>query len=117
LEIFGEWLAHMQCIELGREVVPRELEKRGHKGVIVGIKNEKFVIIVKQDKKHEMVRVQDIVLRDRIYNIEEIEDGSSEFFSIDRKDEEIFGDFERYKNNLKKRIEAEVAEERLGELN
>ncbi|OQS54277.1 hypothetical protein EHP00_2068 [Ecytonucleospora hepatopenaei] len=60
----------MLFVQLGREVAMRQLKHRDEKGVITGIIDNKFVVIVKQDRSSEVVRVDDFVLNDKVYSFE-----------------------------------------------
>lgn len=90
----------MKFVQLGREVLPREIELRHHKAVIVGIKNDKFVVILKQDHTREIVRLEDVVLSDKVYNMDELKDESCEFFKIEEPAKPM-NDFERFKEELR----------------
>lgn len=95
----------MLFVELGREVSPIKLTERKHKAIITGIKDNKFVVVLKQDKSHEIIRLKDIVLNDKVYDLENIE--KSGFFKTE-KEENKTNDFERFKINLRKRVEDEL---------
>lgn len=102
----------MLFVELGREVSPLNLKCRGHKAVITGIKDNKFVVVLKQDKTYEVVRLKDVVLNDKVYDLEELKDQSHEFFNSIPV-EKIGSDFERFIIKLKSKVEKEVLEHRL----
>ena len=95
----------MLFVELGREVSPLNLNMRKHKAVITGIKDNKFVVILKQDRTHEVIRLKDIVLNDKVYDLESIE--KSDFFKVE-KEEKKYNDFERFKVNLAFKVGEEV---------
>lgn len=97
----------MLFVELGREISPRNLKYRSFKAVITGIKDEKFVVALKQDKSYEVIRLRDVVLNDKVYDLNELKDTNHEFF----KNVEVVkksNDFERFKADLEKRITEEV---------
>lgn len=97
----------MLFVELGREVSPRSLKIREHKAIITGIKDEKFVIIQKQDKSFEVVRLKDIVLNDKVYDLNEIKNPNHEFFKKVEAPKKA-NDFDRFKSDLEKRVINEV---------
>jgi len=97
----------MLFVELGREVSPRSLKSRGFKAVITGIKDDKFVVVQKQDMSFEMVRLADVVLNDKVYNLDEMKSPNHEFFKkVEAAKED--NDFDRFKTNLEKRIVSEL---------
>ncbi|KAI4293229.1 hypothetical protein PAPHI01_2503 [Pancytospora philotis] len=101
----------MLYVQLGREVAPRRLVDRMHKAVIVGIKNYKFVVIMKQDKTKEIVRVRDIVLVDRVYDMEDLSKSTCEFYTVEKPAPKT-NDFDRYLSNLRTKIVNEMVKEK-----
>lgn len=99
----------MLFVELGREVSPLNIKLREHKAVITGIKDNKFVVVLKQDRSHEVVRLKDVVLNDKVYDLEELNNGSHEFFNAKTSQEES-SDFDRFKLALEKRIIDEMVQ-------
>lgn len=97
----------MLFVELGREVSPRSLKHRDAKGVITGIKDDKFVVIQKQDKSFELVRLKDIVLNEKVYDLEELKSGDHEFFKKVETAKKN-SDFDRFKAGLEKRVIEEL---------
>lgn len=97
----------MLFVELGREVSPRSLKHRELKAVITGIKDERFVVVQKQDRSFEVVRLKDVVLNDKVYDLNELKDPSHEFF---RKVETAkkYNDFDRFKMDLERRVVEEL---------
>merc|ERR1711976_186114 len=94
----------MLFVEIGREVAMRKLQHRDNKAVVTGIIDNKFIVIVKQDKTNEVIRVDDIVLCDKVHNVDSLEkDG---FFNVAEK--RITSDFDRYKMNLRTKIADEL---------
>lgn len=103
----------MLFVELGREVSPRSLKHREHKAVITGIKDNKFVVIKKQDRSFEIVRLRDVVLNDKVYDLKEMENEDHEFFKrVEAPKKET--DFDRFKSNLEKKIIDELVKARGG---
>lgn len=100
----------MKFIQIGREVVPRIASLRSHKAVIVGVKDETFVVIMKQDKSREIVRTMDIVLTDKVYTREELDSASCEFYKAAEAPEET-NDFDRFIAGLKNKIIKEMIKE------
>jgi len=101
----------MKFVQIGREVVPRELSKRQHKAVITGIKNEKFIVIMKQDKTYEYLRTEDVVLTDNVYTEEELKSSSCKFYKLEEEKMQP-NDFERFKMGLEKRIAEDLLREK-----
>ena len=97
----------MLFVEIGREVAMRELENREHKAVVTGIIDNKFIVILKKDKQSEVIRVDDIVLCDKVYDLNNLE--SEGFFKVEEKKVET--DFDRYKQTLRQRITEKLLEE------
>ncbi|ELA41468.1 uncharacterized protein VICG_01452 [Vittaforma corneae ATCC 50505] len=97
----------MLFVELGREVSPRSLKLRSVKAVITGIKDEKFVVIQKQDRSFEVVRLKDIVLNDKVYDLNELKDPNHEFFKQVETAKKC-NDFDRFKMDLEKRVIEEL---------
>lgn len=93
----------MLFVELGREVSPLNTKLREHKAVITGIKDNRFVVVLKQDRSHEVVRLKDIVLNDKVYDLEELKNESHEFFKT-KASQECSSDFDRFKLALGRRI-------------
>lgn len=75
--------------------------------VITGIIDGKFVVVMKQDKNSEVVRVEDIVLGEKVYNLEQLD--KSDFYN--NTNSEQLSDFERYKLNLKKQVVERLLQE------
>jgi hypothetical protein len=97
----------MLFVELGREVSPRSLKHREFKAVITGIKDEKFVVIQKQDRSFEVIRLKDVVLNDKVYDLNELKDANHEFFKkVETAKKE--NDFDRFKIDLEKRVANEI---------
>lgn len=96
----------MLFVELGREVSPRCIKNRHFKAVITGIINNKFVVVLKQDKTSEVVRLKDVVLNEPVYDLEELKEGH-EFFRIEKKEKKS-SDFDRFKAELENRIVEEL---------
>ena len=101
----------MLFIQIGREVVPRLVSNRTCKAVIVGIKNEALVVIMKQDKSRELVRVKDIVLTENVYSAEDLSSPSCGFFKVAEAPKKT-NDFDRYMVGLRARVAEEVAREK-----
>lgn len=95
----------MLFVELGREVSPLNKEFRSHKAVITGIKDSKMVIIQKQDKSFEIVRLKDLVLNDKVYDLATLADSG---FFAPIPAETKSNDFERFKIRLTKQVEDEL---------
>lgn len=93
----------MLFVELGREVSPLNVEMREHKAVITGIKDNKFAVVLKQDGSHEVVRLKDVVLNDKVYDLEELKDKNHEFFKV-KESQDKSSDFDRFKLALEKRV-------------
>ncbi|EED43348.1 hypothetical protein EBI_26672, partial [Enterocytozoon bieneusi H348] len=68
--------------------------------VITGIIDGKFVVIMKQDRSNEVVRVEDIVLGEKVYDLEQLE--KSDFYNSTNNEQ--LSDFDRYKLNLRKQV-------------
>lgn len=100
----------MLFIQLGREVVPRSLAARANRAVIVGIKNEKFVIIQKQDGSREMVRTNDFVMTENVYDLEDITSNNCDFNNVPAPAAKT-NDFDRYMSRLRSKVVSELLEE------
>lgn len=83
------------------------MTKRNCMAVITGIIDGKFVVVMKQDKNSEVVRVEDIVLGEKVYNLEQLD--KSDFYN--NTNSEQLSDFERYKLNLKKQVVERLLQE------
>ncbi|ORD94158.1 hypothetical protein ECANGB1_1080 [Enterospora canceri] len=94
----------MKFIEIGREVAMRRLDQRDHRAVVTGIIDNKFIVVQKQDRSNEVIRVDDIVLCDRVYEVDGLE--AAGFYNEEKKEE--LNDFERYKRNLTVSITEEL---------
>lgn len=101
----------MLFVEIGREVLPRNIALRNNKAVITGIKDNQFVVIMKQDKTFELVRICDIVLSDKVYTEDELKNDSCEFFKKASESKKM-NDFERFKIQLEKRVVEELISEK-----
>ncbi|KAI5149161.1 hypothetical protein ENBRE01_0735 [Enteropsectra breve] len=95
----------------GREVSPRNIEQREHKAIITGIKSDKFVVIKKQDKTFELIRLEDVILNDKVYTEEEINNENSEFYSA-KNDKKAASDFEKFKADLEKQVIQDMLKEK-----
>lgn len=102
----------MLFVELGREVSPLNLKHRHHKAVITGIKDSKFVVILKQDNTHEVIRLKDIVLNEKVYNLEELKDTNHEFFKKQEATEKS-SDFTRFVLRLRNSIVEDVIKSKM----
>jgi len=102
----------MLFVELGREVSPLNINMRNNKAVITGIKDNKFVVILKQDKTYELVRLRDVVLNDKVYNLDELKNEGHEFFQMDAPQKKST-DFERFVLSLRKRVEDELVKSKI----
>ena len=87
----------MLFVEVGRQVFMRSMAKRNYMAVITGIIDGKFVVIMKQDRSNEVVRVEDIVLGEKVYDLEK-----SDFYNSTNNEQ--LSDFDRYKLNLRKQV-------------
>lgn len=101
----------MLMVQLGREVLPRNKADRRHKAVVVGIKNYKFVVIMKQDKSKEIVRTCDIVLSEKVYDMEDLNNSNCDFYTIEKAAEPTT-DFDRFLTNLRTKVANEVIKEK-----
>lgn len=101
----------MNFVQIGREVEPRLKTNRHHKAVITGIKDNKFVVIMKQDRSYEIVRLNDVVLTDNVYSMEDLKSNSCAFFKTVEAPKKS-SDFERFKSGLESRIVAEMIKEK-----
>lgn len=90
----------MLFVEVGRQVFMRSMAKRNYMAVITGIIDGKFVVIMKQDRSNEVVRVEDIVLGEKVYDLEQLE--KSDFYNSTNSEQ--LSDFDRYKLNLRKQV-------------
>lgn len=97
----------MLFVKVGREVAMRALECREHKAVITDIVDNKFIVIVKQDGEKELVRVDDIVLCENVYDVNNLK--ASNFFKMAEKKETT--DFDRYKATLKEKVTQKLLKE------
>lgn len=100
----------MRFVQIGREVVPRLLSNRTEKGIIVDIKSDIFVIVMKQDKSREIVRLKDLKLTDRVYSREEMADDGCEFYRVPEAPAQT-SDFDRFIDSLKSKIAADLIRE------
>ena len=87
----------MLFVEVGRQVFMRSMAKRNY---MAGIIDGKFVVIMKQDRSNEVVRVEDIVLGEKVYDLEQLE--KSDFYNSTNSEQ--LSDFDRYKLNLRKQV-------------
>ena len=101
----------MKFVQFGREVMPRLKTQRTEKAVIVDIKDDVFVIIMKQDKTREIVRVKDLVLTDRVYTEEELADNKNEFYQR-AAIQTPSSDFDRHVESMRSRIAADLLKEK-----
>ncbi|KAI5169820.1 hypothetical protein PAEPH01_1025 [Pancytospora epiphaga] len=101
----------MLFVQLGREVVPRDSALRKHRAVIVGIKDDKFVVIQKQDKTKEMIRLKDVVLVDKVYDLEELNSASCDFYKVE-EEASATNDFERFVISLQERVARDIIKEK-----
>lgn len=101
----------MRFVQLGREVTPRNAADRMHKAAIVGIKNDTFVVIQKQDRSREIVRIRDVVLTDRVYSMEDLKDSSCDLYKAVEEPKRT-NDFDRYMINLREKIINEMIREK-----
>lgn len=97
----------MLFVELGREVSPRIAELRDNKAAITGIINNKFVVIIKQDKTSEVVRLKDLVLNEKVYSMDELKNGSADLFKPVEPKKKLT-DFDRFKLNLEQKVVSEL---------
>lgn len=103
----------MKFVQIGREVFPRLLKERvNNRAVITDIKNDLFVIIMKQDKSKEIVRVKDIVLTDKVYTKEELENDDCSFYKMESVPKPTT-DFDRFVANLRKKVIDELVKEKV----
>lgn len=101
----------MKFVQLGREVRPLIVEHRHHKGAIIGIKDDKFVVVLKQDGSRELVRLKDVVLGEAVYDLADLRNGCGVFFEKEAEPA-VMNDFERFQHRLQERIKAEMLQER-----
>lgn len=101
----------MRFVQLGREVLPRNTADRMHKAAIVGIKNEMFVVIQKQDRSREIVRIKDVVLTDKVYDMDDLSSSSCELYRPAEEAKKT-SDFDRYMISLRERIISEMVKEK-----
>ncbi|KAM0680978.1 hypothetical protein GINT2_000760 [Glugoides intestinalis] len=97
----------MLFVELGREVSPKNINKRQFKGVITGIIDNKHVVIKKQDKSHEVVNLKEIVLNETVYELESLNDEKNSFFKLPEEEKKT-NDFDRFKCTVEKRVVEEL---------
>lgn len=105
----------MKFVQIGREVVPRLLSQRkNNKAVITSIKNGLFVIIMKQDRSKEIVSLKDVVLTDKVYTREELENPNNSFYNVIKDSEDAATtDFDRFIVNLRKDVINKLVEEKM----
>merc|ERR1712243_314038 len=92
----------MLFVEIGREVSPKDITHRYVKAAVTGIIDNKFVVVIKQDKTHEIVRVEDLVLNDKVYNSDDLKNKKGDLFNAVNQPKQG-NDFDRFKNNLKQK--------------
>jgi hypothetical protein len=97
----------MLFVELGREVSPRNIAFREHRAVIIGIINNKFVVVMKVDGTSEVIRLRDIVLNDKVYSLDELKNKNHEFFKVESKKKSTT-DFDRFKQRLEEKVVSEL---------
>merc|ERR1712235_26175 len=94
----------MLFVEVGRVVRPRDLSMRNHKAVIADIIDNKFIVVIKQDKTREVIRVDDIILENEVLDVKNIK---SDFYKLQENKKST--DFERFKIKLENAAKAEIA--------
>lgn len=93
----------MLFVELGREVSPKNINKRQFKGIITGIIDKHHVVIKKQDKKYEVVGLKELVLNETVHDLESLNDEKNSFFKLPEQAKSTT-DFDRFKCNIEKRV-------------
>ncbi|ORD97230.1 hypothetical protein HERIO_882 [Hepatospora eriocheir] len=99
----------MLYVEIGRLVAARNLKDRHNKAIITGIIDNVFFVVFKQDKTYEIVRANDIVLEDKVYDLKDLENDNCEFYNLSNVRQT--NDFDRFIERKTKEIGDKIAAE------
>jgi hypothetical protein len=98
-----------RTIKLGRMISPALKENRDNKAMIVGIVSEDVVLIQKKGCERELCKTKELYLEEEEFNIKGMsQEEIDTLIPACEKKVDMSSDFDRFKQGLARKIEAEV---------
>ncbi|AFM98487.1 hypothetical protein EHEL_061160 [Encephalitozoon hellem ATCC 50504] len=103
----------MRTVKLGRIVAPALKEKRHTYGIIVGIIDATFVLIQRKDGEREMCSISNLHLDEKSFDIKGLSaEEIGKLIPESTHTEDTTNDFDRFKMNLRKKVEESLLKEK-----